>query len=97
VPLEVVFKGVWPFFLAQLICLMFCLLVPQFVLFLPNVLTEWREIPGRARGNMSADRGRFTAFEGGAGKSAHRHASRALKSGQKGMSCQTGIPCIRIS
>jgi tripartite ATP-independent transporter DctM subunit len=39
VPLEVVFKGVWPFFLAQLICLMFCLLVPQFVLFLPNVLT----------------------------------------------------------
>ena len=38
VPLEVVFKGVWPFFLAQFICLAFCLFVPQFVLFLPNML-----------------------------------------------------------
>jgi tripartite ATP-independent transporter DctM subunit len=39
VPLEVIFKGIWPFFLALLICLTFCMLVPQFVLFLPNMLT----------------------------------------------------------
>jgi tripartite ATP-independent transporter DctM subunit len=39
VPLEVVFKGVWPFFLSQIICLAFCLVVPQFVLFLPNMLS----------------------------------------------------------
>jgi tripartite ATP-independent transporter DctM subunit len=38
VPLEVVFKGIWPFLLAQLICLAFCMLVPGFVLFLPNML-----------------------------------------------------------
>lgn len=38
VPLEVIFKGIWPFLGAILVCILILLLFPQIVLFLPNLL-----------------------------------------------------------
>ena len=38
VSVETVFKGVWPFVLCQIVCILFCFFFPGFVLFLPNLL-----------------------------------------------------------
>ena len=38
IPLETIFKGVWPFFLALLTCIALLLAFPQIVLFLPNLM-----------------------------------------------------------
>ena len=38
VPLETIFKGVWPFVICQAVCILFCTLFPGFVLFLPNLM-----------------------------------------------------------
>ncbi|WP_102348613.1 TRAP transporter large permease [Bacillus sp. Marseille-P3661] len=38
VPLETIFKGIWPFFFALIICIIILMLVPEIVTFLPEVL-----------------------------------------------------------
>ena len=38
VPLETIFKGVWPFVICYLLCIILCILFPGFVLFLPNLM-----------------------------------------------------------
>jgi TRAP-type C4-dicarboxylate transport system permease large subunit len=36
VPLEKIFKGIWPFWLAMLVCLLILVAFPQIALYLPN-------------------------------------------------------------
>lgn len=38
VPLETIFKGIWPFFFALIVCILLLLIFPQIVTFLPEVL-----------------------------------------------------------
>jgi TRAP-type C4-dicarboxylate transport system permease large subunit len=38
VPLETIFKGVWPFVVCHIICIVFCTLFPGFILFLPKLM-----------------------------------------------------------
>ena len=38
VPLEVIFKGIWPFLVALIICLAILIAIPQIATFLPNLL-----------------------------------------------------------
>lgn len=38
VPLEIIFKGIWPFLAAIVVCLAILMLFPQIALFLPNLL-----------------------------------------------------------
>jgi len=38
VPLEVMFSGIWPFLLAQIVCIVLLIMFPQIALFLPNLL-----------------------------------------------------------
>lgn len=40
IPLEQIFKGIWPFLGAQVICLAILMLFPQLVTFLPNLLVS---------------------------------------------------------
>ena len=40
VPLEVIFKGVWPFLLALIACIAILILFPQITTFLPRLLTR---------------------------------------------------------
>lgn len=38
IPLEVIFKGIWPFLFAIIVCLVFLIVCPGIVTFLPNIL-----------------------------------------------------------
>ena len=38
VPLTTVFRGIWPFLCAIIVCIALCTLFPQIVLFLPNLI-----------------------------------------------------------
>jgi len=38
IPLETIFKGIWPFLFALIICIMILIVFPQLVLFLPNLI-----------------------------------------------------------
>ena len=38
VPLETIFSGIWPFLLAQIVCVILLIAFPQITLFLPNLL-----------------------------------------------------------
>jgi len=38
VPLEKIFKGIWPFWLAMLVCLLILVAFPQIALYLPNTM-----------------------------------------------------------
>jgi len=40
VPLEVIFRGIWPFLIAIIVCLALLMMFPQIVSFLPNLLTK---------------------------------------------------------
>lgn len=40
IPLEVIFKGIWPFLLALFICLAILIAIPQIATFLPNLLLQ---------------------------------------------------------
>jgi len=38
VPLEVIYKGIWPFLIAQIICLAMLMAFPQIATLLPGIL-----------------------------------------------------------
>ena len=39
VPLETIFKGIWPFLLAAIVCVLLLIAFPQIVTFLPKLLS----------------------------------------------------------
>ncbi len=39
IPLEVIFKGIWPFLFALIVCVILLIIFPQIATFLPNLLT----------------------------------------------------------
>ena len=40
IPLEQIFKGIWPFLGAQIVCLILLMAIPEIVTFLPNLLAK---------------------------------------------------------
>ena len=39
VPLEVIFKGIWPFLIAIIICIAILMAIPQIATFLPGLIS----------------------------------------------------------
>jgi TRAP-type C4-dicarboxylate transport system permease large subunit len=41
VPMYTIFRGIWPFFVAMVLCMFLLIVFPQIALFLPATMAKW--------------------------------------------------------